>query len=143
MNRERISAFNMVAIQSVILIYILMIITFLFRIYLRVGFSGKADVILLGIIIIIIILTKTIYKCFDVYLLEDYIMVKKLFKKRVMLISEISSVEHAVFPFYYVIKFKDARKVYFRIRTNELVMELTKPREEGLLLDLKKKFHLK
>ena len=71
---------------------------------------------LLFLIFFLSITTLILYIGFsyaDLFVSEDYLIIKKIFNKKRMHLSEIQDIDRGLIPFSYYIKFKDNSKVKF------------------------------
>jgi len=71
---------------------------------------------LLFLIFFLCIATLILYLSFsyaDLFVSEDYLIIKKIFNNRRIHLSEIKDIDRGLIPFSYYIKFKDNSKVKF------------------------------
>jgi hypothetical protein len=76
----------------------------------------------------------------QISIVGDDIVIRKLWIKKIKLISQVKSLDEAILPFIYVLRFDKGRPVYFRLKPADIIKELSD--SDNLLESLRKKFKL-
>ena len=99
--------------QLMLILFFIPVILWVFYIVFVKNFSTNG---LLFLLFFISITTLILYRGFsyaDLFLSEDKLIIKKIFKIREVHLSEIQDVDRGLIPFSYNIKFKDNSRVKF------------------------------
>jgi hypothetical protein len=56
----------------------------------------------------------------DLYLTDDYLIIKKIFTYKKVDLSEIVEIERALIPFTYYLKFKNSKTIYFTSKLSDI-----------------------
>lgn len=70
----------------------------------------------------------------------DNVVIRKLWIRKIKLLSQVKSLDEAILPFIYVLRFDKGRPVYFRLKPSDMIKEISD--SDDLLESLRNKFKL-
>ncbi|MCJ8167103.1 hypothetical protein MKJ04_19835 [Pontibacter sp. E15-1] len=142
MKREKISGGFAVIGHALALIFFVPLCLFLLYIIITKNFSFEGVIFLLAFLVSSILVVRYAYTYADLYLEGKIIIVKKLFSVKVKPIAEYKTIEQAIMPLKYCIKFQDGSKVCFTLTSSKTFRHIISTDPERVLKELRLKFQV-
>ncbi|WP_242919696.1 hypothetical protein [Pontibacter liquoris] len=140
MKREKISGGFAAVGHALVLLFFVPLCLFLLYIIITKNFSFEGVIFLLAILIPSVLVVRHAYTYADLYLEGNTIIVKKLFSVKAKPIAEYKTVEQAIMPLKYCIKFQDGSKACFALNTSSIFRHITSTDPDRVVKELRLKF---
>ena len=140
MQRQKISGGFAVVGHALVLLFFVPLCLFLLYIIITKNFSFEGVIFLLAFLVPSIIVVRQAYTYADLYLEGNNIIVKKLFSVKAKPIGEYKTVEQAVMPLKYCIKFQDGSKACFALPSSKIFRHIKSTDPDRVVRELRHKF---
>jgi hypothetical protein len=95
----------------------------------------------LSVLILVIALTWWYFLSYAQISIDDEnVIIRKLWIKKIELISQVNSVDEAITPFTYILRFDKGSSAYFRLKPSDMIKKISD--SDDLLESSRKKFKL-
>ncbi|WP_299821621.1 hypothetical protein [uncultured Pontibacter sp.] len=139
MKREKISGGFAVVGHALVLLFFVPLCLFLLYIITK-NFSFEGVIFLLAFLVPSILVVRHAYTYADLYLEGNTIIVKKLFSVKAKPIAEYKTVEQAIMPLKYCIKFQDGSKACFALTSSKIFRHIISTDPDRVVKELRLKF---
>jgi hypothetical protein len=140
MTQERISGNSAVAVQGILMFFLIPFVLFVSYIIISKSFDTPGFCILITLIVVIFIIIKGSLFYGDIYLTNNIVTVKKITGSKERSISEVKSIKKSLIPFVYYIEFLNTQKVYFTIKPTDVLKQIVSMDSGTILQVLNSKF---
>jgi len=138
---ELISGGYILFVQFLILLVSIPFLILIGYLMISNGIENDGRLFLSGIILVIALVWWYYLSYAQISIDGENVVIRKLWIRKVKLISQIDSLDEAILPFTYVLRFDKGSRVYFRLKPSDMFKELSD--SDNLLESLRKKFQLK
>ncbi|RNI21917.1 hypothetical protein [Rufibacter latericius] len=140
MKKEKISSGFAVLAHAMVLLFFIPLCLFLLYIIITKNLSLEGIGFLSAFFIPSILIVRYAFSYADLYLEGNTLIVKKLFGVKVKPIAEYKTVEEAIMPLKYCLKFQDGSKAYFALTSSSKFRHILSLDPDKALLELRLKF---
>jgi hypothetical protein len=106
--------------QLMLILFFTPVILLVFYLVLVKNFSTNGLLFLLFFLSITILILYIGFSYADLFVSENYLIIKRIFKTKKMHLSDIQNIDRGLIPFSYHIKFKDDSRIKFKSKYTDV-----------------------